>query len=88
MQKSQTTMVAVDNDVLACMKLVAERTGVSVGDVVSNANRQWYDLSFDAPASHIRWEIAEGKKRMANYPVLEDGKFWIEPTPNPTTANA
>jgi len=60
--KGKTTQVEVDNDALACMEAVSQRTGISVGELLSNAARQWYDLEGDAPASHLRWEIAEGKK--------------------------
>lgn len=58
-------MVEVENDALACMEAVSKRTGISVGELLSNAARQWYDLEGDAPASHVRWEIREGKKQAA-----------------------
>ena len=43
----------------------SERTGISVGDLLSNAARQWYIIQFDVPASFIRLEIKRGKQKIA-----------------------
>lgn len=65
MRGKKMTQTEVENDALQCMIAVAARTGIPVPELLSNAARQWYDLAGDAPASHIRWEIREGKKKAA-----------------------
>lgn len=57
--------VPVEADALACMGAVSQRTGISVSELISNYARKAYIIGFDAPASHLRWEIREGRKQIA-----------------------
>lgn len=63
-KKSELKMVLIEEDALACMESIAERTGVTVSELVSVAARQYYMTGFDAPAPHVRWQIQTTRKEV------------------------
>ena len=61
-RSAKTYLIEVDQQAYLCLVAVYERTGIPMLSLTSHMVCDWYDLSGDAPAGHIRWCIREEQK--------------------------
>lgn len=62
-EKPVDEAVWLDGESLQCLLSTAHRTHVPVSDLLSHIVKEWYELSYDVPGPHLRWEIAELKRK-------------------------
>jgi hypothetical protein len=55
----------IDDEALACLTEVSERTGVPMKELASHVVREWYNVQFDVAAPHLRAEIVQSKRDAA-----------------------
>lgn len=62
-EKPSTEVVWLDDRALYCLLDTARRTGVTLKELLSYIVKDWYGVSFDITAPHLRWEIAQTKHK-------------------------
>jgi hypothetical protein len=62
LERPLTETVWLDDRALYCLLNTAQRTGVTLKELLSFIVKEWYGTSCDVTAPHLRWEIAESKR--------------------------
>jgi hypothetical protein len=62
-ERPLTEVEWLDDKALYCLLDTAHRTGVTLKELLSYIVKEWYGISCDVTAPHLRWEIAQSKRR-------------------------
>lgn len=64
---SGTLSRVLDDLSVNCVDEVSRRTGVPIHDLLSHVVREWYNISFDVSAAHLRGAISQSKREASSW---------------------
>ena len=62
-EKPTNEVELLDDKALYCLLDTAHRTGITLNELLSYIVKEWYGISCGVSAPHLRWEIAQSKRK-------------------------